>query len=114
VALKIARPLVVLAIVLLVLITPKRSSDRAFAHEMAAAKAIASIHAAESRYYSEHGHYAATLEQLGLNAATLTGGSATIVLRPTAAGYSLTAAPLPPESDHSTRIRANRCWPIRS
>ena len=88
--------MIVLAIVVLVLIAPKRIRERAFAHEMAAAKAIASIHTAESWYYSEHGHYAATLEQLGLSAATLTSGSATIALRTIPAGYSVTASPTSP------------------
>jgi hypothetical protein len=93
VVLKIARPLIVLAIVLLVLIA-KRTSQRAFDHEMAAEKAVTTIHTAQTLYYSEHRHYAATLEQLGLNAAALTGGNATIVLRPTPAGYSVTATPM--------------------
>ena len=34
------------------------------------------------------------LEQLGVNAAALTCGNATIVLRPTPAGYSVTATPM--------------------
>jgi hypothetical protein len=93
VVLKLARPLVILAIVLLVLIAPKRINERAFAHELAAEKAITTVHTAETQSYSEHGRYAATLEQLGLNASVLTGGNATIVLRPTPVGYSVTASP---------------------
>ncbi len=85
--------MIVLAIVLLVLIAPKRINERAFAHEMAAEKAVTTIHTAETQYYSEHGRYAVTLEQLGLAAAALTGGNATIVLRPTPVGYSVTASP---------------------
>ncbi len=53
---------------------------------MAAETAVTTIHTAETQYYSEHGRYAATLEQLGLDAAALTGGNTTIVLRPDAGG----------------------------
>ncbi len=81
---------------LLVLIAPGRINELAFEHEMAAEKAITAIHTVEGLYYAEHGRYAATLEQLRLNAAALTGGNATIVLRPTPAGYSVTASPTPP------------------
>jgi hypothetical protein len=96
VVLKRARPLIVLAIVLLVLIAPRRINELAFGHEMAAEKAITTIHTVEGLYYSEHGRYAATLEQLGLNATALTGGNATIVLGRTPPGYSVTARPTPP------------------
>jgi hypothetical protein len=95
VVLKLARPLIILAIVLLVLIAPKRTNERAFTHEMAAVKAVATIHTAEMQYHAEHGYYAGTLEQLGLNAAALTGAYATIVLRRTPAGYAVNATPAP-------------------
>ncbi len=85
------------AIILLVLIAPKRINERTFARELAAEQAITTIHTAETHYYSEHGRYATTLEQLGFNAAALTGGNATIVLRPTPVGYSVTASPASPE-----------------
>ena len=49
VVLRIARPLIDLAIVLLVLIA-KRTSQRAFDHEMAAEKAVTTIHTAETLY----------------------------------------------------------------
>jgi hypothetical protein len=96
VVLKLARPLIVLAIVLLVLIAPKRINERAFAREMAAEKAVTTIHTAETQYYAKHERYAVTLKRLGLNAAALTGGNALIVLRPTPVGYSVTASPTPP------------------
>jgi type IV pilus assembly protein PilA len=73
-----------------------------YAHEMAAAKAITTIHTAETQYYSQFGQYAATLTQLGPNGANLidrdlaSGRKAgfAFVLRPTQAGYSVSAKPV--------------------
>jgi hypothetical protein len=64
---------------------------------MAAAKAISTIHTAETQYYSEYGRYAASLAQLGPNGAGLIDkdlasgrkGGFEFVLRQTQAGYSL-------------------------
>src|ERR1700685_1153567 len=70
-----------------------------YAHEMAAVKAITTIHTAETQYESQFGQYATSLTQLGPNGANLidrdlaSGHKAgfEFVLRPTHAGYSVSA-----------------------
>ena len=44
---------------------PKLTSARRYAQEMAAAKAITTIHTAETQYYSQYGRYASSLNELG-------------------------------------------------
>jgi hypothetical protein len=69
---------------------------------MAAVKAITTIHTAETQYDSEFGQYATSLTQLGPNGANLidrdlaSGHTAgfEFVLRPTQAGYSVSAKPV--------------------
>jgi type IV pilus assembly protein PilA len=101
VVLTIARPLIVSAIVLLVLIAPRRINERGFAHEMDAEKAITTIHTAEMQYYSEYGRYAARLAQLGPHGAGLIDEDLAwgekngfrFLLRSIPAGYSVTVMP---------------------
>src|SRR5579863_6245469 len=59
--------LIVIAIILIILAValPKLTSARRYAQEMAAVKAITTIHTAETQYYSQYGAYATTLQQLG-------------------------------------------------
>ena len=59
--------LIVIAIILIILAValPKLTSARRYAQEMAAAKAITTIHTAETQYYSQYGVYATSLAQLG-------------------------------------------------
>ena len=59
--------LIVIAIILIILAValPKLTSARRYAQEMAAVKAITTIHTAETQYYSQYGGYATTLTQLG-------------------------------------------------
>ena len=62
--------LVVIAIIPMILIIlavalPGVTNDGRYAREMAAAKAIATIHTAESQYYSRYGRYATSLALLG-------------------------------------------------
>jgi prepilin-type N-terminal cleavage/methylation domain-containing protein len=59
--------LIVIAIILIILAValPKLTNARRFAQEMAATKAINTIHTAETQYYSQYGQYATTLPQMG-------------------------------------------------
>jgi type IV pilus assembly protein PilA len=59
--------LIVIAIILIILAValPKLTNARRYAQEMAAEKAISTIHTAETQYYSQYGQYATTLAQLG-------------------------------------------------
>jgi prepilin-type N-terminal cleavage/methylation domain-containing protein len=59
--------LIVIAIILIILAValPKLTSARRYAQEMAAVKAINTIHTAETQYYSQFGNYATSLIQLG-------------------------------------------------
>ncbi len=59
--------LIVIAIILIILAValPKLTSARRYAQEMAATKAITTIHTAETQYYSQYGNYATSLAQLG-------------------------------------------------
>src|SRR6266478_5566386 len=68
--------------------------------EMAAVKAIAAIHTAETQYYSQFGRYAPSLSQLGLaglierDLASGQRGGFKLTVRPTPTGYAVTVAPL--------------------
>ena len=59
--------LIVIAIILIILAValPKLTNARRYAQEMAAEKAITTIHTAETQYYSQYGAYATSLMQLG-------------------------------------------------
>ena len=103
--------LIVIAIILIILAValPKLTSARKYAQEMAAQKAITTIHTAETQYYSQYGQYATSLNQLGpptsgtpgANGAELIDkelsagekGNFKFTLQPSQTGYTLTAVP---------------------
>jgi type IV pilus assembly protein PilA len=90
-----------LPLAVVIVFPPVARTPATYAHEMAAAKAIATIHTAETQYYSQFGQYAASLTQLGPNGAGLidknlaSGQKAgfTFVLRQTQTGYALNVNP---------------------
>jgi hypothetical protein len=90
-------PLAVVIVFPAIARTPTR-----YAREMAAAKAITTIHTAETQYLSKYGQYAASLAQLGPNGAGLIDKHLAsghqrgfgFVLRPTQAGYVVFAKPV--------------------
>ena len=104
--------LIVIAIILIILAValPKLAKARLFAQEMAATKAITTIHTAETQYYSQYGQYATSLTQLGPPTSGTAGpngaelidrdiasgekGGFKFVLQPTQTGYALSAAPI--------------------
>jgi len=104
--------LIVIAIILIILAValPKLTNARRYAQEMAAEKAITTIHTAETQYYSQYGNYATTLAQLGPPASGSDGpngaelidrdlasgekGGFKFVLQPTPTGYSVAVAPV--------------------
>src|SRR5579871_5483985 len=103
--------LIVIAIILIILAValPKLTKARTFAQEMAAQKAINTIHTAETQYYSQYGQYATSLVQLGpptSGTASSSGaelidkelaagekGNFKFTLAPSQTGYTLTAVP---------------------
>jgi type IV pilus assembly protein PilA len=103
--------LIVIAIILIILAValPKLTRARTYAQEMAAVKAITTIHTAETQYYSQFGQYATSLPQLGPPTSGAAGpngaelidrdlasgekGGFKFVLQPTQTGYSLAANP---------------------
>jgi type IV pilus assembly protein PilA len=103
--------LIVIAIILIILAValPKLTSARRYAQEMAAEKAITTIHTAETQYYSQFGNYATSLTQLGPPASGAAGpngaelidrdlasgekGGFKFVLQQTPAGYALAVTP---------------------
>jgi type IV pilus assembly protein PilA len=103
--------LIVIAIILIILAValPKLTSARRYAQEMAATKAITTIHTAETQYYSQYGQYATTLAQLGPPASGSPGpngaelidrdlatgekGGFKFVLQQTPTGYALAVTP---------------------
>lgn len=62
---------VILGIGIVVMVLPKTLARACYSQEMAEVKAITAIHTAETQYYSQYGHYATTLTQLGPNGAEL-------------------------------------------
>jgi len=92
-----------IAVILIILAVafPKHAGDRRYAPEMAATKAITTVHTAETQYYSQNGRYATSLTDLGPNHADLIDrdlasgekGGFKFVLQPTPAGYALAVAP---------------------
>jgi prepilin-type N-terminal cleavage/methylation domain-containing protein len=103
--------LIVIAIILIILAValPKLTNARRFAQEMAAEKAITTIHTAETQYYSQYGAYATNLTQLGPPASGAPGpqgaelvdkdlasgekGGYKFVLQQTPTGYSVQVTP---------------------
>lgn len=104
--------LIVIAIILIILAValPKLTSARRYAQEMAAAKAITTIHTAETQYYSQYGNYATSLAQLGPPASGTPGpsgaelidrdlasgekGGFKFILQQTQTGYALNVNPV--------------------
>jgi type IV pilus assembly protein PilA len=104
--------LIVIAIILIILAValPKLTSARRYAQEMAAAKAITTIHTSETQYYSQYGVYATSLQQLGPPASGTPGpsgadlidrdlasgekGGFKFVLQQTQTGYALNVNPV--------------------
>jgi type IV pilus assembly protein PilA len=104
--------LIVIAIILIILAValPKLTNARRYAQEMAAQKAITTIHTAETQYYSQYGQYATTLAQLGPPASGSPGpngaelidrdlasgekGGFRFVLQPTPTGYAVQVTPV--------------------
>jgi prepilin-type N-terminal cleavage/methylation domain-containing protein len=104
--------LIVIAIILIILAValPKLTNARRYAQEMAAEKAITTIHTAETQYYSQYGAYATSLTQLGPPASGAPGpngaelidrdlasgekGGFKFVLQQTASGYSVQVTPV--------------------
>jgi len=104
--------LIVIAIILIILAValPKLQNARRFAQEMAAEKAISTIHTAETQYYSQYGQYATSLQQLGPPASGAAGpsgaelidrdlasgekGGFKFILQQTQTGYSVAANPV--------------------
>ncbi len=90
----------IIVVVLAVALAGDKSYSR-YAREMAAAKAIATIHTAEAQYYSQHGRYASSLSQLGPDGAALIDrdlangekGGFKFVLQQSPSGYILMVNP---------------------
>lgn len=104
------RAVIIVAIVVIAaLALPQRAHAPVYAQEMAAVRAITTIHTAQIQYYSQYGHYAGSLTQLGPptsgaseeDAANLIDrdlasgdkGGFKFVLHQTPAGYALQASP---------------------
>jgi type IV pilus assembly protein PilA len=103
--------LIVIAIILIILAValPKLTNARKYAQEMAAVKAITTVHTAQTQYYSQYGAYATTLLQLGPPASGSPGptgaelidrdlaggekGGFKFVLQQTPTGYALIVTP---------------------
>lgn len=105
--------LIVIAIILIILAiaVPQMSKSRMHAQEMAAVATIRTINTMEQQYYTEFGHYATSIGQLGppsssgaqegpdaaglipSNLATGTSGGYNYTLSQTATGYALSAVP---------------------
>jgi hypothetical protein len=94
--------LVGLAAIVLIVVWPAVVRRSEYSHAMAAMEAISTIHTAEAQYLSRHGQYAASLAQLGPNGAGLIDKDLAsghnegfeFLLRPTQAGYSVSAKPV--------------------
>jgi type IV pilus assembly protein PilA len=104
--------LIVIAIILIILgvALPKLTKSRTFAQEMAAQKAIQTLHTAQTQYYSQYGQYATALSMLGppTNGNPGPGGAELIdkdlamgekggykfTLQQTSTGYAINAVPM--------------------
>ena len=58
--------MIAIILIILAVALPKLTNARRYAQEMAAVKAITTIHTAETQYYSQYGDYATSLTQLAL------------------------------------------------
>lgn len=103
--------LIVISIILIIaaIAVPKMNKSLMLAREQAAIRQIATIHQAETEYYSQYGQYAATLAQLGPPASGADGPAAANIIPKnladgknsgyvfavtgTPTGYSVTAVP---------------------
>jgi hypothetical protein len=99
----------ILVSAVIVIVTPKLLRAPGYRQEMAAVKAISTVHIAEIQYHSKYGNYATTLSQFGPPASGSPGpngadlidrdlasgdkGGFRLVLQPTPTGYSVTANP---------------------
>jgi prepilin-type N-terminal cleavage/methylation domain-containing protein len=128
--------LIVIAIILIILsiALPQMGKSRRHAQEMAAVATIRTINSMEQQYYTEFGHYATTLSQLGppsasngqegadaaglipANLASGSTGGYNYTISQTASGYAVSAVPksfgstgsVTYYSDESGVIRQNR------
>jgi prepilin-type N-terminal cleavage/methylation domain-containing protein len=103
--------LIVIAIILIIaaIAVPKMNKQIMAAHEMAAIRMIGTIHTCETQYYSQFGHYAQNLSELGPPASGAAGPAAADLLQKnladgkasgflftvtgTPTGYSVSAVP---------------------
>ena len=93
--------LLIAGIGIVVMVLPKTLARACYTQEMAEVKAITTIHTAETQYYSQYGHYATTLTQLGPNGAELIDkglasgdkGGFKFALQAKPEGYALRAEP---------------------
>ena len=101
---------VVMSLIVLAVALPKLTSAQRYAQESATIKSISTLNTAETQYFSQFGHFASTLEQLGPPAggtpgpdgadlidSTLAGGTKNgfrFELQLTPSGYSVRAAPV--------------------
>jgi len=104
--------LIVIAIILIIaaIALPKLDKARMHTQEMAAIREIATIHTAQTQYYSQFGRYAKSLQELGPPASGEAGPAAAdlipgdlakgeksgyrFILQPTPTGYSINANPV--------------------
>jgi type II secretory pathway pseudopilin PulG len=94
--------LVVLGLIVMAVALPKMVGARRLAQEMAAVHAITTLNTAETQYYSQFGHYAAVLQELGpggsalIDTALASGekGGFRFELQSTPTGYTIRAAPI--------------------
>jgi type IV pilus assembly protein PilA len=98
---RVRRLLPPLVVLVGALMFANRAGERTrFRQEMAAVKAISTIHTAETQYYSQYGQYATSIGQLGaaeLIDRDLAGGEKggfRFTLQPTATGYAVVAVPI--------------------
>lgn len=99
---RIVSVLVGLSAIVAIIAWPTVVRRSEFSHAMAVVEAVSTIHTAETQYLSQFGQYATSLTQLGPNGAglidkDLAGGHKAgfeFVLRPTQAGYSVSAKPV--------------------
>lgn len=94
--------LIVIAIILIIaaIAVPKMNKQIMAAHEMAAIRMVGTIHQGETQYYSQYGHYAENLAQLGPPASGADGPAAAGIIPKgladgKASGYIFTVAAAP-------------------
>jgi type IV pilus assembly protein PilA len=94
--------LIVIAIILVIvtIAVPQYNKQMMSAHETAAIQAIQTLHAVETQYYSQFGHYATSLAELGPPASGAAGpAAADLISRDLAegrkSGYVFTVAATP-------------------